>query len=73
MFTKTYYKADFGKKSSSVYFSEDEYKKLNEQLANFNSEVDALNYMDLQGWEFVNSTALKDADNVYLLRKRIKP
>jgi len=71
MFSKNYYKADFGKKTGSAYSLDAEFKKLNEQLASFDNEIDALNFMDMQGWEFVDYTSVRDAPNTDLLRKRI--
>ncbi len=67
---KTRVRADFGKKTSTIYNTNIDFEKLNGNLATFNNEVDGLNYMALQGWELV-TFALDREERIYLLKKSI--
>lgn len=64
-------KADFGRMSSKIYLSDSEFRKLTDALAHFNNEVDALNYMSIQGWDLVSYINSREEPDAFLLRKKI--
>lgn len=64
-------KYDFGRKSSTLYLPENEFKKLTTELSGFDNEIDALNYLSVQGWEVVTYNKLREEPNSYLLRKKV--
>ena len=62
--TKVTISIDFGQERR--FFSDNRYKDENGQVQTFNSVIDALNYMNSQGWEFVNAYVITVASqNVY--------
>jgi hypothetical protein len=65
-------KYDFGEKSGKLYLPENEFNKLTKDLAEIDSEIDALNYLAMQGWEVVTFNQLREAPNSYLLRKKVQ-
>lgn len=72
--TKVVIAVDFGQARS--YFQDNRAKDAYGNVQNFNSVIDALNYMNSLGWEFVNAYSVTmSSSNVYhyLMRRRIKP
>lgn len=69
--SKVAIKYDFGRKSGKLYLPEVEFNKLTTELAGIDSEIDALNYLAIHGWEVITFNKLKDEPNSYLLRKKI--
>lgn len=71
--TKVKVQVDFGQKSS-FWKGVDFVRDANGKIVNFNSMVDAMNYMGSQGWEFVQAYVVTtNNQNVYhwLLKKEI--
>lgn len=69
---------NFGRDSSKGSLTEAEIAKLSRQLYAINNEIDAINYMALQGWEVVTYTpetyhGSSTDDSTYLLRKKVMP
>ena len=64
MSTKVTITIDFGQERK--YFSDARYKDDAGKVVTFNSVIDALNFMNSQGWEFVNAYAITvGGQNVY--------
>lgn len=63
---------DFGRTSSSVYWTETEFAKLTGELVKIDNEIDALNYLSIQGWEVVAFNEFRDRPNSYLIRKKVQ-
>lgn len=62
---------DYGQERS--YWSDNRLKDENGKVQSFNSMIDALNYMGVQGWEFVQAHAITIGNqNVYhyLLKRK---
>ena len=70
--TKISVEYDFGKTSSTLYWSEAEFRKLTTELSKIDSEIDALNYLSIQGWEVISNSEFRDRPNSYLLRKKVQ-
>ena len=63
--TKVNIEVDFGQ-AWSFWKDKRSLKDANGKKLNFNSVIDALNYMSSEGWEFVNAYAIEtDGQNVY--------
>lgn len=46
------------------------------KVKNFNSVIDALNYMSEQGWKFVNAYSITHSNQIvyhYLLKREVDP
>lgn len=71
LFSKDYFKADFGVISSTKYLTDAESNKINEKLATFHDEIDALDYLSEQGWDLFDTNSQRDQPLVYLLRKKV--
>ncbi|QIX62279.1 hypothetical protein HER32_14270 [Hymenobacter sp. BT18] len=72
MSTKVIITMDYGQERK--FFSDARYKDAEGKVQAFNSVIDALNYMNGQGWEFVNAYVITvGGQNVYhyVLRRRI--
>ncbi|MEX8548704.1 MAG: hypothetical protein V5804_14000 [Mucilaginibacter sp.] len=65
-------KWDFGRISSNIYLSENEFRKLTGELSRLNNEIDVLNYLSLQGWEVVTRYQFRDENPSYFLRKKVQ-
>lgn len=64
---------DYGQKRKR--FDTQKIEDKNKKTKKFNSIIDALNFMDKNGWEYLNSYPITDSsgtsDYIYLLKKRI--
>lgn len=74
MSTKVIISIDFGQERK--LFADNRYKNDEGKVQAFNSVIDALNFMNAQGWEFVNAYAITVANqNVYhyVMKRRMTP
>ena len=72
MSTKVTIAIDYGQERK--FFSDNRYKDADDKVQAFNSVVDALNFQNSQGWEFVNAYVITlGSQNVYhyLMRRHI--
>ena len=58
---------DLGEKSKFFAFKDKRIKTDLEKIKDFNSEVDALNYMGTLGWTLVNAFVIGNGPNIYYL------
>ena len=68
--TKVYISVDYGQETK--YFGLNTNRAVKDskgRIIDFNSVVDALNYMSSQGWLFVNAYPITDGGFNYLMRK----
>ena len=64
--TKVTITVDYGQETKLFAFKDTRLKDATGQVQAFNSVIDALNYMNSQGWEFVNAYAITlSGQNVY--------
>ncbi len=71
-------KFNFGRNSSRGSLTDAEVAKLSRELQVIDNEIDAINYMALQGWEVVTYTpetyhGSSTDDSTYLLVKKVSP
>lgn len=72
--TKVNITVDFGQETKLFAFKDQRMKDEEGKVINFNSVIDALNYMATQGWVFVNAYAITvSGQNVlhYVLRRSL--
>ena len=72
MSTKVTIAIDYGQERK--FFSDNRYKDEAGKVMSFNSVIDALNFQNAQGWEFVNAYVLTvNSQNVYhyVMKRRI--
>lgn len=72
--TKVTITVDYGQERK--FFADNRYRDEQGKVQSFNSVVDALNFQNSQGWEFVNAYAiLVNGVNVYhyLMKRRLTP
>ena len=72
--TKVNISVDFGQETSFWHGRDERIKDETGKVINFNSVIDALNYMSSQGWFFVNAYALTEGTSGgkvlnYVMRK----
>ena len=60
--TKCTVRIDFGQETANL-FSDDRLIDENGELIEFNSMIDALNYMSKLGWEFVQAYVTRDSSD----------
>jgi hypothetical protein len=74
--TKVTVSVDFGQETSFWRYNDGRIKDEQGKVVNFNSVIDALNFMATKGWLFVNAYAITvSGQNVYhyVMRKPIDP
>lgn len=74
MSTKVTITIDYGQETKLFAFKDARVKDETGKVQAFNSVIDALNYMNSQGWEFVNAyTITVSGQNVYhyVMRRRV--
>ncbi|GAB3828628.1 hypothetical protein GCM10028821_14350 [Hymenobacter jeollabukensis] len=72
MSTKVTIAIDYGQERK--FFSDNRYKDAEGKVQSFNSIIDALNYLNAEGWEFVNAYVIMvGGQNVYhyVMRRKI--
>lgn len=68
MTNKVHVELDFGQKNSLFSNKEVVIKDSNSNVMNFNSMIDALNFMGQNGYEYLDSYVVRDTVN-YIMRK----
>lgn len=70
MSSKVTIQIDYGQEKS--FWKDNRVKDENGNVQSFNSMVDALNYMGLQGWEFVQAYIVSTSANSYVYHFMLK-
>lgn len=73
--TKVTVDIDFGQRNKAFALKDTEIRDENNQVVNFNSIIDALNFMSANGYEFVQAYTVNISNTVvyyYVMRKKKK-
>ena len=73
--TKVTVDIDFGQRNKAFALKDTEIRDENNQVVNFNSIIDALNFMSANGYEFVQAYTVNDTNTVvyyYVMRRKKK-
>ena len=73
--TKVTVDIDFGQRNKAFALKDTEIRDENNQVVNFNSIIDALNFMSANGYEFVQAYTVTDTNTAvyyYVMRRKKK-